>query len=356
MLNKALKLSFGLFIIGSSSFAQQWNGNNNPTDVISRDGNVGIGTSTPTGHLSFGSMGEHLTIGIPSWTNQAILRTGWTSGIGDFTELRVPGTEANNVAQLRMLHNGSVGIGTNTPTGHLSFGNMGDHLTIGLPGFTNKVILKTGWTGGIGDYTEIRVPGTEPNNVAQLRILHNGSVGIGTNTPTGHLSFGSMGNHLTIGIPGFASQAILSTGWNGTNGDYTELRVPGSAANNALLRIQANGNVGIGTDNPGSFKLAVEGRIAAREIQVTAQTPFPDYVFASSYKLRSLYNLENYINQNKHLPGIPSAAEVEKKGGIELGQMNTKLLEKIEELTLYVIELNKKIEKLEKEKEASTGK
>ncbi|OQP67331.1 hypothetical protein A3860_02970 [Niastella vici] len=109
------------------------------------------------------------------------------------------------------------------------------------------------------------------------------------------------------------------------------------------------GKVGIGTDNPGSMQLAVEGRIGAREVQVTLQNPFPDYVFDSKYKLKSLNNLENYINQNKHLPGIPSAADVEKNGGIELGKMNTKLLEKIEELTLHVIELNKKIEKLEKE-------
>lgn len=111
------------------------------------------------------------------------------------------------------------------------------------------------------------------------------------------------------------------------------------------------GAVGIGTTNVGSFKLAVEGKIAAREIQVMTGA-FPDYVFASKYKLRSLYSLENYINKNKHLPGIPSAAEVEKNGGVELGKLNTKLLEKVEELTLYIIEINKKVEKLEKENEA----
>jgi hypothetical protein len=110
-----------------------------------------------------------------------------------------------------------------------------------------------------------------------------------------------------------------------------------------------SGGIGIGTNNLGTNKLAVEGNIAARGVIVTLQNPFPDYVFESNYKLRPLANLESYINQNKHLPGIPSAAEVEKNGGIELGQMNTKLLEKIEELTLYVIELKKENEQMKED-------
>jgi hypothetical protein len=109
------------------------------------------------------------------------------------------------------------------------------------------------------------------------------------------------------------------------------------------------GAVGIGTTNTGSFKLAVEGKIGARGIKVTMENPFPDYVFEPTYQLRPLAHLEQYINQNKHLPGIPSAAEVKKEGGIELGDMNVKLLEKIEELTLYVIELKKENEQMKKE-------
>ena len=247
-----------------------------------------------------------------------------------------------------IYRDGYIGIATSTPTGHLSFGGMGDHLTIGNPNFPNQKILSSGWLAGYGDYTELRVPGTEPNNVAQFRMLHNGSVGIGTNTPTGHLSFGGMGNHLTIGNPGFANQVILATGWNGTIGDYTEIRVPGVAANNALLRIAQSGNVAIGTDNPGSYKLAVEGKIAARGVKVTT-TAFADYVFEPTYKLRPLSSVENYINENKHLPGMPSAKDVEKEGGFELGNMNVKMLEKIEELTLYVIELKKENEQMKKE-------
>ena len=189
------------------------------------------------------------------------------------------------------------------------------------------------------------VNGTETSKVI---ISQNGSIGVGTNTPTGHLSFGLMGNHLTVGNPGFANQVILATGWNGTIGDFTEIRVPGVAANNALLRITQSGNVAIGTDNPGNYKLAVEGKIAARGVKVTT-TAFADYVFEPTYKLRPLSSVEKYINENKHLPGIPSAKEVEKEGGFELATMNVKLLEKIEELTLYVIELKKENEEMKKE-------
>ena len=109
-----------------------------------------------------------------------------------------------------------------------------------------------------------------------------------------------------------------------------------------------NGNVGVGTTAPGSFKLAVEGKLGARQIVVTSANPWPDYVFAKQYKLKSLLSLEEYISKNNRLPNMPSAEEV-KKDGIELGNMNARVVEKIEELTLYIIALNKKIEKLEKD-------
>lgn len=102
-----------------------------------------------------------------------------------------------------------------------------------------------------------------------------------------------------------------------------------------------NGSVGIGTTTPSS-KLAVNGNIKAKEIKVEIAN-WPDYVFTNSYKLPTLRDTEKYINEKGHLPGIPSAGEVE-KNGVELGDMNKKLLQKIEELTLYLIEVNKKAE------------
>lgn len=119
-----------------------------------------------------------------------------------------------------------------------------------------------------------------------------------------------------------------------------------SFSGSVKMRITNNGNIGIGTASPGNFKLAVEGKIGAREIQVTNTNPWPDYVFEPQYRLWKLAEVEQYIKQNKHLPGVPSA--VEAKDGIELGKMNAILLEKIEEMTLHIIQLNKRIEELEK--------
>jgi hypothetical protein len=107
------------------------------------------------------------------------------------------------------------------------------------------------------------------------------------------------------------------------------------------------GNIGIGTSSPGSHKLAVEGTIGARKVKVTSVAPWPDYVFAKDYKLPSIHSIEKYIEEHQHLPGIPSA-EIVAKEGIDLGEMNAKLLEKIEQLTLYIVEINKRLEVLEK--------
>ncbi|CAL1516423.1 hypothetical protein [Chitinophaga sp. MM2321] len=112
------------------------------------------------------------------------------------------------------------------------------------------------------------------------------------------------------------------------------------------------GSVGIGTLTTGPHKLAVEGTIGARKVKVQ-QSTWADYVFHPEYQLPSLTAVEEFILDNKHLPGIPSEAEVN-NNGIDLGDMDKMLLQKIEELTLYMIELKKennllrsRVEKLE---------
>jgi hypothetical protein len=103
--------------------------------------------------------------------------------------------------------------------------------------------------------------------------------------------------------------------------------------------LTANGSLGIGTTTTGSHKLAVEGSIGAREIKVQA-TGWSDFVFKKDYKLTTLEEVENHIKEKGHLENIPSEEEV-LKNGINLGEMNSKLLQKIEELTLYLIEMKK---------------
>lgn len=121
-----------------------------------------------------------------------------------------------------------------------------------------------------------------------------------------------------------------------------------STNNGAVVAIKAteNGNVGIGTASPNA-KLAVNGNIRAHEIKVETAN-WPDYVFAKDYNLPTLEEIDNHIKEKGHLQGIPPASEVE-ANGVDLGSMNAKLLQKIEELTLHLISINSRIQLLEKE-------
>lgn len=113
-----------------------------------------------------------------------------------------------------------------------------------------------------------------------------------------------------------------------------------------------SGNVAIGTTDTKGYKLAVNGNISAKEIKVET-TVWPDYVFEACYQSLPLRELEDYIKLHKHLPEIPSALEAE-RDGIALGEMNKMLLKKIEELTLYLIEMDKEISELKKQQSRLT--
>lgn len=110
------------------------------------------------------------------------------------------------------------------------------------------------------------------------------------------------------------------------------------------MNIIGNVSIGTGTVDP-NYHLQVKGKIRTQEIKVENQN-WPDYVFDPSYELQSLKVTERFIKENKHLPGIPSAKEVS-VNGLNVGEMNSRLLQKIEELTLHIIEQDKRIERLE---------
>ncbi|WP_340065694.1 hypothetical protein [Ascidiimonas aurantiaca] len=176
-------------------------------------------------------------------------------------------------------------------------------------------------------------------------ILDNGNVGIGTSTPVSRLEVnGDIALSRTHKIKfletvgGTDRAYIRST--NGENGNFNSLIFAIGGGQESMIIEADDGNVGIGTLSPGLWKLAVNGNIRAKEIKV--ETGWSDFVFEEDYPLPTLNEVEQYIKENGHLKDIPSAEEVE-VNGIFLGEMDAKLLQKIEELTLYTIQQEKKL-------------
>ncbi len=133
---------------------------------------------------------------------------------------------------------------------------------------------------------------------------------------------------------------------NNTTGDGNHSFVFGDDVNRNTLTILNNGRVGIGTSSPDN-ELAVKGTIHAQKVKVDLNG-WSDFVFNKTYKLPTLQEVERHIKEKGHLKDIPSEKEVV-KNGIDLGEMNAKLLQKIEELMLYTIQQQKQIENLQKE-------
>jgi len=133
------------------------------------------------------------------------------------------------------------------------------------------------------------------------------------------------------------------------NNTDTENGVGQNASNNVVLYMYSDmggARVGINTTNvPAGYHFSVDGKAIMEEVQVASSGNWPDYVFTDTYKLNSLSEVSSFISENGHLPNIPTAKEV-KENGIKLGEMNAKLLEKVEELTLYLIEKDREINDL----------
>jgi hypothetical protein len=185
----------------------------------------------------------------------------------------------------------------------------------------------------------------------------DGNVGIGTNyAPNRKLEI-YKGRILFTGAQDPAN--FVYGGIEFTNGAGNALRgFVGMAGDNligfygytgggfGLLMHVATGNVSIGSSTGATgYKLSVGGKIMAEEIRVQSMAAWPDYVFKKDYRLPTLSELEKQIATNGHLPNIPDAQTIEKEG-IKLGDMQTRMMEKIEELTLYIIDLDKKYKEL----------
>jgi hypothetical protein len=195
--------------------------------------------------------------------------------------------------------------------------------------FSNNGDLQFSGKGVYGN--NVKIFGTDEAWAEGLAIIRpSGWSGIRLcrNDPAG----ANYNGNWALGFNGFnGNDFSISTNYNGTQYD-------------GLFHISnSTRNVGIGTTTPGSYKLAVAGKIAATgevKVFVDGTTTFPDYVFDPSYKLPTLEETEKYVKENHHLPEVPTAADIA-KDGMSLNEMNIILLKKVEELTLYMIEMKK---------------
>lgn len=192
---------------------------------------------------------------------------------------------------------------------------------------------------------EIGIGSDVSNKDNAMTVLKNGDIGVGSSSPTAkfHVNGDAGGGEaFRVQVDGSTKLSVSDQGGVAI-GSFTSLQ----PANGLYV----SGNVGIGTTNIATgYKLSVDGKVICEELRVELSSSWPDYVFANNYNLMPLKDLEKYINKHNHLPGILPASEIEKTG-FEVGEMSNKLMEKVEELTLYLIDANKRIEQLEKQLE-----
>ncbi|MDW3209334.1 MAG: hypothetical protein R8N23_05675 [Reichenbachiella sp.] len=220
--------------------------------------------------------------------------------------------------------NGNVGIGTTNPKSSLEIGshNNTSASNLGVNGSKVSSFTAFGNLYNINDYDIAsfgrREAGHEVSAIKLVTMTTSGS------TQGARIAF------LNSNVASVSSPTLKF--------------MVGGGAGTDVMNLLSNGNVGIGTTAP-SYKLHVAGEAYATKFRAPSNASWPDYVFEDAYELHEIKEVEKYIEKNHHLPDIPSAAEV-KENGVDIVDMQAKLLQKIEELTLYMIEQNKKIESL----------
>ncbi|MEO9802545.1 MAG: hypothetical protein ABJF04_04820 [Reichenbachiella sp.] len=368
---------------------------------LSRTG--GHGSLAPLGQLDFydGAYDQAISSRI------AGTRGPGAAGRGELAFYTLPASGGSLQERMRIDYLGNVAIGKlkvgledNLPSeGNVAEGDWGNYI---LSNNTGSRTLRFGVSNDSYTRGEIEIDNNNSQSsniifkttnqsggaIPRMVIKDNGNIGIGTTNPGIHNSNATHqiynSNDVVLDIQGGSRMGWISTGSsidNGTLGGIAftkangqsdahrqvafirvntiqstvntpqstmEFATKGSGSiGNPDMVITPNGSIGIGTTATGSHKLAVDGSIGAREIKVE-MTLWEDRVFREEYELRSLEETEKFISNNFHLPEIPSESDVI-ENGINLGQMNAKLLQKIEELTLYLIEQNKRLDAQQKE-------
>ena len=307
-------------------------------------GSIGIGTTSPSYKVDVRTTGTSTLMNISkAWTgtgttNFPLLLVGNTYTFGYGTGIQAGG------GQTGVKGTASNGDQTGYGIYGLGFGATGD--TYGVYG-TASTTAGTSY-GVYGTVTA----GSGWAGYFVGKGYFSGNLGLGVTSAATRLQIDG-GTDAGLGSGGFITNG-LTTSTNlvldnneimaRNNGAASTLYLNNDGGNVSMC--YSGGNVMIGASVPATgYLFTVDGKIMCEELKVQMSESWPDYVFADEYKLPSLYELEKQIKLNKHLPGIPSAKEVE-ANGFEVGEMQANMMEKIEELTLYIIELQKQIDQL----------
>lgn len=365
--------------------------------LIVDTGRIGVGTFTPSGMVDIDNTK------FPSITNLSLngaypvmgfrINGSWKSEIGQDGNNMVMGTVGGNLSGKFMVQtNGSSKLVVDG-SGRTSIGNNAESLggmvninssvvgpTFVMNSSTPEIAIRTSNIDrAFINYDNGLLIGTLPttnlnlytNNLPRLEIagstgyaVFNNRLGIGASPASGIMVVDGTGDAATETISVNDENPLIQLKASGVNIGFLQVAADdvklGLSATNAtgklILRtggldrvfLDNSGNLSIGTDVVAAgYRLNVRGKIMGEEIRIQALANWPDYVFEPGYQLKPLKEVADHIKTYNHLPGIPDAAEVA-KDGFDMGGMQAKLLEKIEELTLYLLEANERIEQLEK--------
>lgn len=284
-----------------------------PSGIIqgnSSNNNIGIGTTSPGYKLDISTSDLNGGIRVRQTSSSMGAATLWLDGTAS-------GVNGNLWGILSTGQGNSAGEGA----GHL---NVVDYSN------GSKLLIKGGPNGEIGigitsPSAKLHVNTPSSSSLAGFIISHN---------YTGQYSYGEL-----IKVKNDLTKAIAVENNVGTAKE--------------VFKVMGDGRVIIGekisTAHP-TASLTVSGKVVCQDFYVTALSDWPDYVFANNYKLPALADVKKYYSTNKHLPGVPSASEIE-ENGLNLKEMSSIQMKKIEELTIYMVEMKEEIERLKKENE-----
>ena len=329
---------------------------------------VGIGLLTPpqaTLHLHQQGLGNLRLLQLTTDGTQAGRNNGFCifSDIGtkdilfkqqESAKLSIKGTSADG--GLVVAPTGKVGIGTDAPEEQVHVAgkllidctdaNIQSRLRFKYIDLSGSSKLDPYWDM-YSDGNGLKLSSTNGMGISsqKISILGNGKVGIGVAIPQAKLDVDGAFQ---------ATSANIANALSAQSATITNSLTAGSATITGAFNVQGASTLNTLTANSaeitGLFKAQsakVGGLLCAKEVRVmlSGSPCWPDFVFGKDYKLLPLTELEQYIEENQHLPNVPSAAEVE-ANGIELGEMNALLLQKVEELTRYIIDLQNQIDQL----------